>query len=472
MIFNSTSFLFLFLPVTLLAFYFFGVLKKYQLSVYSLIIFSCIFYSLSAGKIIYIIFFSLIGTYFFAYQILNSKNYSKFFLWAGIFFNILILAYFKYTNFLISNANFLFNIKIESIKILFPIGLSFITFQQIIFLINIYEKLIDRLILSDYLFYITFFPKIISGPVVEYKEITKQIKNPNLFNLNKANILTGCFLFLIGMTKKVVFADNLSLWVNAGFASNNLNFIEAWLIALSFTLQVYFDFSGYCDMAIGTALLFNIGLPINFYSPFKATSIIQFWQRWHMTLTKFLTTYVFTAFLRTRSNINLLWVSSATIFTMLVSGFWHGASWLFVSFGLLHGFAIVANRIWISYGFKIPSFFGWLFTFVFVIFTNVLFRAENWQTAKKIYSAMISFPQAFESYKIFSTISGKIFPSSNTLLILTFLSLVCIFAKNSYEIISNLKSFSIFKVVLLLLMIYSMFFLGNWDKNSYVYFSF
>jgi len=226
MIFNSFEFVFLFLPISLFVYYFFGALKQYHLSVYALIFFSIVFYQLNAGNSVYILCLSGVLTFFISTLIRNALgSRRKVFLWLGVGLNLLLLGYYKYTNFIIENINSIIGQDFEFVKILFPLGISFITFQQIIYLVDSYEKLVKNVKFTDYLAYLTFFPKIISGPIVGYEQVISQLKNNHTFKPEYQNLYAGAFLFLIGMVKKVVIADNLGIWVNAGYSAERLTFL-------------------------------------------------------------------------------------------------------------------------------------------------------------------------------------------------------------------------------------------------------
>jgi len=209
---------------------------------------------------------------------------------------------------------------------------------------------------------------------------------------NYKNIAIGLFIFSIGLFKKVVIADTFAVWATQGFdVATSLNLFEAWTTSLSYTFQLYFDFSGYTDMAIGAALLFNIRLPQNFNSPYKATSMIDFWNRWHMTLTNFITTYIYTPIIRSFNKLTFHKAMIATVITFLIAGLWHGASWMFVIFGGLNGLGIVVNHYWkIKIKIKINKILAWLITFNFVNITFVFFRAKEWNDAIKVLSSMFS----------------------------------------------------------------------------------
>ena len=279
-------------------------------------------------------------------------------------------------------------------------GVSFFTFQQITYLIQSYEKQISENRFWVYLNFITFFPYILSGPITRYTEIGKTISN--LKTLRSKNLLIGLSIFGIGLFKKTVIAENLQDYSNTllNISIDQISFFDAWIGILAFTFQVYFDFSGYTDMAIGLARCFGLILPVNFFSPYKALSIIDFWKRWHMTMTRFFTDFVYTplaikwarkATISQMSSFTtfLFSVVFPTILTLILIGFWHEASWKFLLFGLLHGIALSFNQYWkTKIKIDLPKFFCWLFTFVFIVFSLVLFTATNLKMTFLIWNAM------------------------------------------------------------------------------------
>ena len=239
----------------------------------------------------------------------------------------------------------------------------------------------------NYCLFVTFFPQLIAGPIVHHEEMMPQFAKTKNKVINYENIALGLFIFSIGLFKKVVIADTFAVWATEGFdMAASLNLIEAWVKSLSYTFQLYFDFSGYCDMAIGAALLFNIRLPINFNSPYKALNIQDFWRRWHITLSRFLRDYVYIPLGGNRSGKVRTYVNLAA--TFVIGGIWHGAGWTFVFWGCLHGTALVAQRIWSELGFRLNKFVAWFITFNFVNIAWVFFRAKEWDDALKVLKGM------------------------------------------------------------------------------------
>ncbi len=319
------------------------------------------------------------------------KISKKMLLYMGLVFNIGLLAYFKYMDFFIENINTLSGSNITLLHLALPLGISFFTLQQIALLIDSYEGLAKERDFLNYAIFVTFFPQLISGPIVHHAEMMPQFSNTKNKLLNYQNIAMGLFIFSIGLFKKVVIADTFAIWATAGFDTGSaLNFFEAWATSLSYTFQIYFDFSGYMDMAIGAALLFNIKLPINFNSPYRATGMIEYWSRWHITLTNFITTYVYTPILRSFQRVTFPKAMLATFLAMFISGLWHGASWMFIFWGIIHGIGLITNHYWRKTKIKLHTLLAWFITFNFVNITMVFFRAKEWDDAMKVLGSMFS----------------------------------------------------------------------------------
>jgi D-alanyl-lipoteichoic acid acyltransferase DltB (MBOAT superfamily) len=314
---------------------------------------------------------------------INKKTLLSF----GIIVNIAMLGYFKYSDFFIENINFFLKTSAQEVHLILPLAISFFTFQQITYLVDSYHGETTDCNIVNYGLFVTFFPQLIAGPIVRYTEMMPQFASKWNLVKNYKNIATGLFIFSVGLFKKVVIAGTFAPWVSSGFDNAHvLNFIEAWGVSLSYTFQLYFDFSGYTDMAIGAALLFNIKLPINFNSPYKALNIQDFWRRWHVTLSRFLRDYIYIPLGgnragRLRNYTNLLG-------TFVIAGIWHGAGWTFVFWGFLHGMALVVHRIWKNLGYAMPKILAWFVTFNFVNIAWVFFRAEEWEDAIKVLRGM------------------------------------------------------------------------------------
>lgn len=313
----------------------------------------------------------------------------------GIAANLFLLAYFKYTDFFLSNINSIFGLNYPLQNILLPLAISFFTFTQIVYLVDSYRGETAEYDLLNYSLFVTFFPHLIAGPIVHHRQIMPQFATRWTLARRYPNILKGLFIFAIGLFKKVVIADSFAVWASAGFdGGQQLGFFEAWATSLSYTFQLYFDFSGYCDMAIGASLLFNIWLPINFNSPYKAVSIQDFWRRWHITLSHFLRDYLYIPLGGNRSG------SFRTYFNLLATfvlgGLWHGATWMFVIWGGLHGSALVVHRLWSKLRRPMPAILGWVLTFMFVNLTWVFFRAKTFDDAQRVLVGMFNIKPKLE----------------------------------------------------------------------------
>ena len=391
MLFHSFYFLFLFLPVVLFLYFITG---KYYKSLYEYILVAAgiFFYAYWDILLSPIIIISIVCNFSLGNLIKKNidKGKKKKILIFSIIFNIIFLAVFKYADFLIQNLNFFLNTEIDPINLPFPLAISFVTFQTIAYLVDCYDGNIAKNNLIRYSLFVIFFPQLIAGPIVKYNHMMSQFCNVNNRIFNYKNFNLGLIIILIGLSKKIFFADNLATLVEYGFLNyENLSFYESWLTSLCFTFQIYFDFSGYIDMATGIALLFNIRLPQNFNSPYKATSIINFWQRWHITLSHFLTNYIYFPWVRSLKNINFFNTMIVTFFVFVVAGFWHGPSWLYVIFGSLHGVGLIINHVFRKlFNFEINTIIKCFLTFNYVNLTFVFFRAENINVAINIIKGM------------------------------------------------------------------------------------
>jgi D-alanyl-lipoteichoic acid acyltransferase DltB (MBOAT superfamily) len=355
----------------------------------------------------------------------------------GIIFNIFLLGYFKYADFFIHNVNYISNTNFPTLGLVLPLAISFFTFQQITYLVDSYKKETKEHDFLNYAVFVTFFPQLIAGPIVHHKEMMPQFANVRNKVKNYKNIVLGIFIFSIGLFKKVVIADTFALWATHGFdVANTLNIFEAWATSLSYTFQLYFDFSGYTDMAIGAALLFNIKLPINFNSPYKALNIQDFWKRWHITLSRFLRDYVYIPLGGNRKGKYRVY--SNLLATFLIGGLWHGAGWTFIFWGFLHGVAMAVHRVWKELNFTVNKYLAWFVTFNFLNASWVFFRAKEWEDAIKVLKGMSGMNEInnISSLISFGGIAKETFL---VMVIITMFSVYTFFAKNSNEMLLNFK---------------------------------
>lgn len=385
MLFSSQPFILLFLPLALLCYYAAGVNLRRRLGV--LMLFSLAFYGWWDVRFVPL----LAGTVTMNWLIARyyAARPRRWILSAAITGNLLLLALFKYANFAVENFLSLLGIAFEPWTIILPLGVSFFTFQQISYLIDLRRGEAGTYSLLEYGCFICFFPHLIAGPIVRHNELIPEFARHPIRDGNIEMIGRGLVLFILGFIKKVFFADELAPIADAGFdlaGEQGLGLAAAWQSALAYSLQLYFDFSAYSDMAMGLFALFGFDLPLNFDRPYRATSIRDFWRRWHMTLSRFLRDYVYIPLGGSRQGAARAY--AAGLLTMLLCGLWHGAGWTFVVWGGMHGLAVVVNRLWLTTGWHCPAVVGWALTLLFVIVGWVLFRAETFQIAATMLNAM------------------------------------------------------------------------------------
>lgn len=389
MVFSSYVFVFAFLPIVLLGYYALSHVKNAIYQRLFLIAASLFFYGYYNIYYLLLIIASIAVNYLFAIGIQNSKDKIKrTVLAAGVLFNVVLIGYFKYYDFFVQNINILFGSSFTLRHILLPLGSSFFTFQQLSFLVSVYhgEEKVGRL--RDYCLFVTFFPQLVAGPIVLYSEMMPQFKNEDRRYFNADNLSAGIYLFAIGLFKKAVIADTLAVFVDNGFGLPNLSFVAGWATALSYTLQIYFDFSGYSDMAVGLGKMFNVDIPFNFLSPYQSESITEFWRKWHITLGRALSTYVYKPLGGNRKGMVRTCIN--LFLTFLISGLWHGAAWTFVLWGGIHGIFVVMERVIGDRRKRIPRPIRVCGTFFAVNALWVLFRADGFSQAAKVYRGMVN----------------------------------------------------------------------------------
>jgi alginate O-acetyltransferase complex protein AlgI len=392
MLFNSYVFIFLFLPVTLLGFY--GLLKKQLVGPAKNWLFLCslFFYGYWNLNYLILILASIIVNFTISNILMDKKNekIKKPVFYFSLLFNLGLLCFFKYMDFFIENINFVFGSEIGLLKIILPLGISFFTLQQIAFIVDVYTGLAKENKFIDYALFVSFFPQLIAGPIVHYKEIIPQFQAEDNKHFNTDHFSRGIYIFIVGLFKKVMIADTFAQFANVGFDQEpTLHFFAAWGTSLAYAFQIYFDFSGYSDMAIGLGRMFNIKIPANFRSPYKTTNIVEFWSRWHITLTNFITAYVFTPLVRSMPKMTFPYMMWSMFIAMTIAGLWHGAAWTFVVFGVLHGGAIVCHHNWKKFKKPLPTWLAWLLTFNFVNICFTMFRATSLENAWKVYKGML-----------------------------------------------------------------------------------
>ena len=476
--FDSLEFLFCFLPISLIFFWYFIKIKKENLAILSIIICSLFFYAWFELKFLPLIILSILFNYFYSKLFSNTKIKSKKnILIFGIFINIIILVIFKYSNFVIVNINQFVDNNFVLLNLIFPLALSFYTLQQITFLVDSYQNQGIKVSLKKYFLYVSFFPQLIAGPIVLFNQVNNQWDNILKSDKILENFYKGLFFIAIGLFKKVVISQKLSIMANLGFDNyENISLVSSWISSICFTLQFYFDFSAYSDIAIGLALLFNIKLPINFNSPLKSYSVQEFWTRWHITLSNFINFYMFIPTLRLFNNLTLIKTVFSIIIIMTIIGFWHGPSYNYIIFGLLHGIALAINTVLKNKNITlIPfkdtfsnKFLCWLITFLFINITFIFFRSETLIQSLSMSGAFFGKNSFFESDLLIEYIINSLTPK------IILFSFFLIFLKNSSEIVNNLKinvQNSILLSSLFLIITYVIMY-NSEVLNKFIYFNF
>jgi len=402
MLFNSVEFIFVFLPLVLLVFYLVGSRGKHRVAISWLVGASLFFYGWWNPAYLGLMLGSILFNYAMGALLAGGRDasHTRFLLALGVACNLFVLGYFKYANFFVDNFNGLIGSSYHLETIILPLAISFFTFQQITFLVDASRGETREYNFLHYSLFVTFFPQLIAGPIVHHREMLPQFAKDSIYRVNQSSLAIGVAIFLLGLFKKVVLADGVAAYATPVFAAAEsgevITFFEAWAGALAYTFQLYFDFSGYSDMAIGIARMFNIHLPLNFNSPYKAVNIIEFWRRWHMTLSRFLRDYLYFPLGGNRKGPSRRYLN--LMVTMLLGGLWHGAGWTFVAWGFMHGLLLVINHAWHGlrrYLGSEPGSLGlpgrgvaWLVTFLSVVVSWVMFRAESFDSATNILQGM------------------------------------------------------------------------------------
>lgn len=391
MLFNSYIFILLFLPIALIGYFGINRMGRYQMALFFLCIMSLWFYAYFNPKYLLLIGTSILTNFCLSRLILQQKSFAlkKGLLIAGVLGNLASIFYFKYFDFFVSNVNGIFKTDFTLRNIILPLGISFFTFQQISYLVDSYKGNIEKYTFIEYVTFVTFFPQLVAGPIVTHDETLPQFRDLDKKKLNYENLCTGLYSFSMGLGKKVLLADSFSKIVSVGFANiEALDSTNAILVMLAYSLQLYFDFSGYSDMAVGLGRMFNIDIIVNFNSPFKSKNVADLWNRWHISLNRFLIKYVYIPLGGSRGSVFKTYVNTLIVF--FLSGLWHGANWTFVLWGMLNGIAVVIYRMAKKYFDKLPQIVNIFITFLVFNFTFVYFRAESvhdgTQFLKKVFS--------------------------------------------------------------------------------------
>jgi alginate O-acetyltransferase complex protein AlgI len=425
---------------------------------------SLFFYGWWEPRYLIIIIGSITVNYYLALRISARDKIKarKDLLIIGILLNLGLLGYYKYADFFIRNANFLLGENFNLYHIILPIGISFFTFQQIGFLVDTYQRKVNEFNFINYGVFVSFFPQLIAGPIVHHTEVMPQFLNKSLGKVNYRNIARGVFLFNMGLAKKVIIADTFGKISNRGYANSiQLDTLESWLTSFAYTVQLYFDFSAYSDMAIGIGLLFNIELPINFWSPHKSDSIQQFYRRWHITLSKFLRDYIYIPMggnkkgeIRTYLNL---------FNTFLIGGLWHGANWTFVFWGGLNGLAFVIQRLYQKFFVQMPHYISVGITFLFVMIVRIFFRATDWSMATNVLKGIIGIQSGQTNFNLITSFYDLPFWLAGIILL---------FCPNTNQIMERFTTSTKYLLFLIFLIILNLTFMNSAIKQDFLYFDF
>lgn len=468
MLFNSYIFIFIFLPLTLLGYFGLNKFNHYSLAKLFLSAMSLWFYAYFNTYYLWIIVASLVLNYAISLLIKVyedhhsslSKNMGRLFLFLGLLLNLGLFFYFKYLDFVIENINLFTKNHFRLHNIILPLGISFFTFQQLGYIIDRTKGETQHINLIDYMTFVTFFPQLIAGPIVLHSELVPQFNDAGNKKIIPDNLSRGIILFTLGLSKKVLLADVLAVIVNAGFSNAIfLDTTSALLMILSYTFQIYFDFSGYSDMAIGLGLMFNVKLPINFNSPYQACSVKELWQRWHITLSRFFIKYVYIPLGGSRHGKARTLFNTFMVF--FLSGIWHGAAWTYIAWGAIQGLLVVWDNLGIikvagtndkiKARFTIPRPLGWFFTFGFFNLSLIFFGADSIATSITIFKDILMFKNTGYIYKLAANlkipelylltkaVDLKLPQYNNILYLIIFIALLIISAlfikgKNAYHI--------------------------------------
>lgn len=417
MLFNSYAFMFGFFPLVFVGFFLLARYRQVWATLW-LGLASVAFYAWWSIGALPLLLASICVNYLFSRRLAPGSaadTVRRRLLILAVALNLIALGVFKYADFFIGSVNVLTGLRgappLPLLHLVLPIGISFFTFTQIAFLVDCYQGKVRETKFMHYLLFVTYFPHLIAGPVLHHAQMMPQFREQSTYRIDYDNISRGIVLFTIGLAKKIIFADSFALYADAAFsaaaAGHVLSIYEAWAAGIAYAFQIYFDFSGYTDMALGVSAMFNIRLPINFNSPYKATSIIDFWRRWHITLSTFLRDYLYIPLGGNRKGKTARYIN--LMITMLLGGLWHGAAWTFVAWGALHGAYLCLNHWWNAIcpgglaAFlpkRLAALLGGALTFLVVVVAWVAFRANDFGTCLRIWQAMFglhAMPIGFDS---------------------------------------------------------------------------
>jgi alginate O-acetyltransferase complex protein AlgI len=477
MAFNSFAFLLIFLPFVTIGF---AALRRYagqRVAQCFLLLSSLFFYAYAKPSYVLLLIGSIIFNWAVAVWMGADNNSSpvklatrKLKLQTGIIVNVLFLACFKYINFFLLHLPTFHGVRFTLPDWSFPLGVSFFTLTQIMYLVDTYQGLNSPNSIFDHATLVSLFPYVSSGPLVQSRAIISQFRTFSTSEDRLEMACRGLLIFVLGLAKKVILADSFAHIADAGFGSGrHFSMAEAWIFSLSYTFQIYFDFSGYSDMAVGAAWMLGITIPKNFNAPYISKSISEFWQRWHISLSNFITNYLFTPILRSMGKATLKTSVVAVMLAMAIAGLWHGPAWTFVIFGVLHGVALAGNQVWKKKKMKMPDWLGWLLTFAFVNVAFIFFRSPNIPLALHLVGALLPHPGMLDM----SALKGVI-PFTPVLIVRPIVIgiVLAFFFKTSQDIVKDftLNYRSVFATATLLAL--CMFYMNSTVAKEFVYFAF
>lgn len=487
MSFNSYIFILLFLPILLIGYYGLQHFKLHKCALIYMTGMSLWFYGYYSVSGLALLVLGILINYLLVQGMwrMEKKQIRKGLFFTALLWNLGMLLYFKYANFFIENISQISGTEMSGLSLVLPLGISFYTFQQIAYVVDSYRKDCENYSLLEYAAFVTFFPKVVQGPLASHEQIIHAFRDEKNGAVNYENLSKGLYAFVLGLAKKVLIADTLAPLIAEGYYDpNGMNATTTLLIMLSYTMQIYYDFSGYCDMAMGIGYMLNIRLPMNFNSPYKAISIDEFWDRWHMTLTGFFTKYVYFPLGGSRKGKVRTYVNIMIVF--LLSGFWHGANWTFIWWGAMHGIVKVIERIgktWIS---KIPKWIRGGFTFIFVTVAWSLFRARSLAQAKELWGQIFvgeysvvqeDFTEIFNNLlevKILMRmgLSGLIesYPFLPLVIFVLGITIACFIMKNTQQKLDEFKGSNLKIGTIILLLLWCLVSLTNANEFLYVNF--
>ncbi|MCR5421703.1 MAG: MBOAT family protein [Lachnospiraceae bacterium] len=490
MIFNSYQFIFLFLPTVVIIYHFINSKNRYEAAKIFLLVASLAFYVFFSFQMLLILILSILLNYLISlgiYKNPHNTTIKKTLLFIGIAFNLGLLIYYKYLGFFDGIINSVFKTGLSVQKTLIPLGISYYTFSQIAFLTDTFKDSDKKYNFIDYALFISFFPKISVGPIMFAKDLIPQFNDPDRKKTDYNNIARGIIIFTMGLAKKVLVADHLSKYVTWGYSNiDKLGTTNALLTMLAYTLQIYFDFSGYCDMAKGIFQLLNLKASENFLSPYKALSIADFWKKWHITLTSFFTNYVYIPLGGNRKGKLRTYINMFIIF--FLSGLWHGADFTFIIWGILHGIGITFSKLLKDKMLKIPKTIRHLGTFIFINITWVFFRSSDLNEALDFFRQLFSFKfipiniefaakttpdeLQFIQWLILSALDKTPYLSACIISVgfLLCAIMICFYCKNSSEITAGIKLNSSVVTTTVILLVLSILSLSNVTEFIYTNF--